>query len=67
MNSGRSVELRARPEYSSGAYPDLAKQRFWEVTVFRMRPGTEESFAAMAKAYRRRERPRRVVVGVSRL
>ena len=51
VNSGRSVELRARPEYSSGAYPDLAKQRFWEVTVFRMRPGTEESFAAMAKAY----------------
>ena len=51
VNSGRSVELRARPEYSSGDYPDLAKQRFWDVTVFRMRPGTEEAFAAMAKAY----------------
>ena len=51
VNSGRTIELRARPEYSSGAFPDLTKQRFWEVTIFRMRPGTEEAFAGIAKAY----------------
>jgi hypothetical protein len=51
VNSGRTIELRARPEYGSGDFPDLTKQRFWEVTVFQMRPGTEEAFAGIAKAY----------------
>jgi hypothetical protein len=51
INSWRSIELRARPELGYGAYPDLAKQRFWEVTVYRMRPGTSETMSAIAKAY----------------
>jgi hypothetical protein len=51
VTSLRTLELRARPELSHGAYPNLGSQRFWEVTVFRVRPGGEEAFAAIAKAY----------------
>lgn len=35
-----------------GAFPDLAKARFTEVTWFRVRPGREADFEAAAKAYR---------------
>lgn len=51
INGWRAVQLRARPELSTGAYPDLAKQRHWSVGVFRMRPGGEAVFADVAKAY----------------
>lgn len=51
LNGWRAIELRARPEMSHGAYPDTSKQRFWEVSVFRMRPGGERAFADVAKAY----------------
>jgi hypothetical protein len=51
INSVRTVELRARPELSHGAFPDLAKQRYWEVTVFRMRQGGSEAMAQAAKVY----------------
>ena len=51
VNSVRVIEARARPELSFGAYPDLAKQRFWQITFFRMRPGSEEAFAAAVKSY----------------
>jgi len=47
----RTIELRARPELSRGAYPDIGKQRFWEVTVFQMRPGGGSAFADVAKMY----------------
>jgi hypothetical protein len=36
---------------SHGAFPDVAKQRFYEVTIFRVRPGHEDQFAEAAKAY----------------
>jgi hypothetical protein len=51
INSSRTIELRARPELSHGSYPDLSKQRYWEITVYRMRPGTYEAFSQIAKAY----------------
>jgi hypothetical protein len=47
----RVIELRARADLSHGAYPDLGKQRFWEISIYRVRPGQEEAFAAAAKAY----------------
>ncbi|HEY7192930.1 MAG TPA: hypothetical protein VH439_04240 [Gemmatimonadales bacterium] len=47
----RTVQAMARPDLSMGAYPDLAKQRFWEISVIRVRPGHEDEFAAAAKAY----------------
>jgi hypothetical protein len=51
INNARTVYLRARKEMSRGAFPDLGKQRFYEVTIFRVRPGHEDQFAAVAKAY----------------
>jgi len=47
----RVTQSMARPDLSHGDFPDLAKVRFWEVTTFRVRPGHEASFAAVAKAY----------------
>jgi hypothetical protein len=47
----RTIQALARPDLSMGAFPDLAKQRFWEITVVRVRPGHEEEFDAAAKAY----------------
>jgi hypothetical protein len=51
LNGVRVMQARARAELSAGAYPDLATQRFFEVTWFRVRPGHEPQFEAAAKAY----------------
>lgn len=51
LNGFRAVELRARPELSFGTYPDMAKQRYWEIIFFRMRPGSEQAFVAGVKSY----------------
>jgi hypothetical protein len=46
-----ALEAVARPDLSHGAFPDLAKMRFWEITTFRVKPGHAEDFAAAAKAW----------------
>src|SRR2546430_626129 len=51
INSSRTIQAVARPDLSMGAYPDLSKQRFWEITLGRVRPGHEADFGAAAKAY----------------
>jgi hypothetical protein len=51
ITSVRSILAAARKDLSRGAFPDPGKQRFWEVTMFRVRPGHEEDFVAAAKAY----------------
>ena len=51
ISSVRVLQARARTDLSYGAYPDLAKQRFFEVTWFRVRPGHEQQFEAAGKAY----------------
>jgi hypothetical protein len=51
LNGWRNIRTRARKDLSHGAYPTLAQQRFFEVTIFRLRPGKEAEFAAAAKAY----------------
>ncbi len=51
LNNVRTIMAVGRPELSMGAYPDLARQRFWEITTFRVRPGHEAEFDAAAKAY----------------
>ena len=45
------VMASARPDLSYGAFPNIAKQRFWAITTFRVRPGHEAQFDAAAKAY----------------
>ena len=60
----RQVYLAARKDLSYGAFPDVGKQRFFEVTIFRVRPGHEGQFAEAGKAYgaaTRRARAERVL------
>ncbi|MCX6552405.1 MAG: hypothetical protein NTY02_15610 [Acidobacteria bacterium] len=47
-----TLEAMARPDLSHGAYPDIAKQRFWEITVMRVKPGHDGDFATAAKTYK---------------
>jgi hypothetical protein len=51
INSSRTIQAIARPELSMGSFPDLTKQRFWEISIARVRPGHEAEFDAAAKAY----------------
>lgn len=51
LNSARAIHAIARKDLSYGEYPDISKQRFWEITTMRVRPGREGDFAAAAKAY----------------
>ncbi len=46
VNSTRTIQAAARPDLSMGSYPDLAKQRFWEITIFRVR---DQMFANQMK------------------
>lgn len=46
-----TVQTVARVDLSRGAFPDLSKDRFWEIGVWRMKPGHDRSFEAAAKAY----------------
>ncbi len=45
------VQAVARPDLTTGAFPDVAKQRFWQITTFRVKPGHRPDFEAAAKAY----------------
>jgi hypothetical protein len=51
LNGVRTIQAAARRDLSYGAYPDLARQRFFEFSWFRVRPGHEMGFEAAAKAY----------------
>ena len=48
----RTLQLRARPDLSMGAFPNLAKVRYYEVTWFRVRVGQEQAFEAASLAYK---------------
>lgn len=45
------IEALAAPELSHGAFPDLNKQRFWDISVWRIRPGHGKAFADAVAAY----------------
>jgi hypothetical protein len=51
LNNVRVMQAVGRPDLSVGAFPAIARQRFYEVTIFRVRPGHDQSFEAVAKAY----------------
>lgn len=48
----RTLEAMAMPDLSHGSYPDMNKQRYWEIAVYRVRPGFEPMFAEVAKMYK---------------
>jgi hypothetical protein len=47
----RNWQASARPDLSHGTFPDVSKVRFYEITVFQVKPGYENAFAGVAKAY----------------
>lgn len=47
----RIIQARARTDLSRGKFPDLAKARFFTISVIRMRPGHSSLFEEAAKAY----------------
>ena len=51
ITSVRTIHAAARTDLSYGAFPDMGLARYFEVTTFRVRPGFEEGFANVAKAY----------------
>jgi hypothetical protein len=51
LNRVSTLQAAARRDLSYGTYPELARQRFFEFTWFRVRPGHEMGFEAAAKAY----------------
>jgi hypothetical protein len=51
ITNARTIMLAARKDLSHGTFPDIGKQRFYEVTIFRVRSGHEDQFAEVAKAY----------------
>ena len=51
LNNVTVMHASARKDLSMGTFPDLAKARFTEITIFRVRPGRESQFEAAARAY----------------
>jgi len=52
LDGADQIQAMARPELSAGAFPNLATQRFWEITTFHVRPGHRADFEATAKVYK---------------
>ncbi len=44
-------QARGRPDLSYGAFPDVGKARFFEVSLFTVRIGQEDKFDQLAKTY----------------
>lgn len=51
ISGGQAILARARKDLSHGAFPDTGKQRFYSVTIFRVKSGHEGDFEAAAKAF----------------
>ena len=47
------VEAMGMPELSHGDFPDLNRMRFWEISVWRLRPGHDRQFAEVTAAYKK--------------
>jgi hypothetical protein len=45
------IEARYEPDLSYGAFPDLNKQRFWNISIWRIRPGHDKNFVDASAAY----------------
>jgi len=52
LSDASGLQAVALPELSHGAFPDIAKMRYWEITTFRVRLGHEPAWIAATKAYK---------------
>jgi hypothetical protein len=51
LSESNAIQAVAMPELSYGAFPDIGKMRYWEITTFRVRPGHYDAWVAATKAY----------------
>lgn len=51
INAVETIRARARPELGAGAYPDVTRARFFEIGVYRVKPGREQLFEKAGKAF----------------
>jgi len=47
------IEAIARPDLSHGTFPDLNRMRYWDIAVWRLRPGYDGAFAAATATYKK--------------
>jgi hypothetical protein len=52
LADANAVQAIAVPELSHGAFPDIARMRYWEISTFRVRLGHEPAWIAATKAYK---------------
>lgn len=51
VNRTTTLQFVARPDLGMGSFPDIAKMRFFEISLYRTHPGKDDVFAEIAKAY----------------
>jgi hypothetical protein len=51
ISAAQTIEAVARPDLGVGTFPELSKARFFEISIFQIRPGCEMQFDDVAKAY----------------
>jgi hypothetical protein len=51
INASTTIQTVARTDLSLGKFPNTAKVRFFEISIYSVRPGQEDKFDAVAKAY----------------
>lgn len=51
LSAARQVQAVGRPDLSIGPFADIARHRFWEISVFRVRIGHEAAFEAALQAF----------------
>ena len=52
LSDWNALEAVAVPELSQGAFPDIGKMRFYEITTFRIRPGHQDAWMSATRAYK---------------
>jgi hypothetical protein len=51
ISTARGIHLVGRPDLSTGTFPSVAKNRFYEITIFRVRSGHEQEFEGIARIF----------------
>lgn len=50
ISNATTIQTVARPELSVGKFPELAKARFYQISIYSVRPGQNAKFEAIVKA-----------------
>jgi hypothetical protein len=52
LSGASALQAVAMPDLSHGAFPDIGKMRYYEITTFRVKPGHQDAWMAATKAYK---------------